>query len=255
MSDFNSLKKERDETLLKLAGYGGDESADDENASSEVDNFDEDEGEETEEEDTGTGKCLADLIKIKNDLDLKKLQKKSKSANKDSIKKRRNKNCPQELSSKRKIPLIKQAPAKKVRRDPRFDSLGGNEFNAEIFHKNYKFVDGIKENEQKKLKKQLKRTKNSETKQKLQSLIFRNDQQLKAKERREEMDKKRKEWKDDQIKKVTEGKQPYFLKKSDQKKLFEPAGKSSKAALWKIQQRTAKEKETLNVTKRFNKGH
>lgn len=134
--------------------------------------------------------------------------------------KRENKNRPREMSSKKPVPRLRQViPVKKrMTRDPRFDELSGT-FNQEMFDKAYSFLGDIKANEKKQLQKELQKTKQPERKQQLESLLKRMDQQeatKKSADQKREADRKRKKA---ELELVKEGKRPFYLKKSDKKKL------------------------------------
>lgn len=134
--------------------------------------------------------------------------------------KRENKNRPRELSSKKPVPRLRQViPVKKrMARDPRFDELSGS-FNQEMFDKAYSFLDDVKANEKKQLQKEMQKTKHPERKHQLESLLKRMDQQeatKKAAAQKREVERKRKTA---ELELVKQGKTPYYLKKSDKKKL------------------------------------
>ncbi|XP_045067584.1 ribosomal RNA processing protein 36 homolog [Coregonus clupeaformis] len=136
-------------------------------------------------------------------------------------KKRLNKNRPMEISAKRPVPFLRQVvPVKKtVSRDPRFDDLSG-EYKPEIFEKTYRFINDIKQRErdvvQKKLKKPLK---SNQKKEKLQFLLKRMENQERARKSREQQREKELEFKRKQREMAGQGLKPFFLKKSDKKKL------------------------------------
>lgn len=143
-----------------------------------------------------------------------------KEGTKSNIEKRKNKNRPREMSSKKRVPRLRQViPVKKqMTRDPRFDELSGT-FNQEKFDKAYSFLDDIKTNERKCLKKEICKTKQPEKKQQLESLLRRMEQQAAAKkseDAKREAEKKRKKA---ELELVKQGKRPYYLKNSEKKKL------------------------------------
>lgn len=168
---------------------------------------------------------LEDLIKIKDKLGLKAFSKimhggKVDSAEKKRVFKRANKNRPMEMSSKKRVPILRQTdvPKKKVTRDPRFDDLSG-EYQEEIFEKNYSFLQDLKTREREVVKKKMKKLKNAEKKQKLQYLLTRMNQQQQAakqKQRQKEIERSLKQKEKELIK---EGKTPYFLKKTERRQL------------------------------------
>ncbi|CAB1344782.1 unnamed protein product [Coregonus sp. 'balchen'] len=125
------------------------------------------------------------------------------------------------ISAKRPVPFLRQVvPVKKtVSRDPRFDDLSG-EYKPEIFEKTYRFINDIKQRErdvvQKKLKKPLK---SNQKKEKLQFLLKRMENQERARKSREQQREKELEFKRKQREMAGQGLKPFFLKKSDKKKL------------------------------------
>ncbi|CAN9510700.1 unnamed protein product [Ophioblennius macclurei] len=135
-------------------------------------------------------------------------------------KKRLNKNRPTEVSSKRPAPFLRQVISvrKPMLRDPRFDDLSG-EYKAEIFDKTYKFIEDIKSREKQVIQKQLNRTKNNKQKEKLQFLLKRMENQKREKRRREQLRERDIQFKRQQRERATQGASPFFLKKSETKKL------------------------------------
>jgi len=134
--------------------------------------------------------------------------------------KRENKNRPREISSKKKVPRLRQViPVKKqMSRDPRFDELSGT-FNQEMFDKAYSFLNDVKANEKKQLKKEFQKTKDPERKQQVDSLLKRMEHQDAAKksaDAKREAERKRKKA---ELELVKQGKRPFYLKKSEKKKL------------------------------------
>ncbi|KAG7485945.1 hypothetical protein JOB18_021473 [Solea senegalensis] len=136
-------------------------------------------------------------------------------------KKRRNKNRPMEISAKKPAPFLRQViPVRKpTLRDPRFDDLSG-EYKPEIFEKTYKFIDDIKHGEKEEVRRQLKKTKTSgEKKEKLQFLLKRMENQERARTSREQQRERELQLKKQQRERANHGARPFFLKKSDKKKL------------------------------------
>ncbi|XP_078591460.1 ribosomal RNA processing protein 36 homolog isoform X1 [Branchiostoma floridae x Branchiostoma japonicum] len=134
--------------------------------------------------------------------------------------KRANKNRPVEMSSKCPPPRIRQVVPvkKKIHRDPRFDDLSG-EYDEKIFEKSYSFLDPMKAREKKYLEKQLRKEKDEDRRRNIQKLIRRMEQQERTKRQEDIKEKALKEWKAKEKELVKQGKKPYFLKKSDEKKL------------------------------------
>lgn len=253
--------------LGEYAGCGTDSSEDESLSDEEVGVAPDDAEDESE---MGTSNLMGngttsieDLIKRRNKIGIKKLEKEliTKKKMTDNIEKRRNKNCPQEISSKKRVPFNKMgkySEKKRAIRDPRFDALCGSEFNQEVFDKRYGFLDAKKSTEIKKLEKQLKKTKDPQKISKLKYIISRNKQQVKAKEQRLEKRQIEKEWKQKEKVKVADGKKPYFLKKSEKKELYKSAslkqnGNSTRVNKRKEEMKTKKELANLNLKRRFVK--
>uniref|UniRef100_A0A8C7ZLX1 rRNA biogenesis protein RRP36 n=1 Tax=Oryzias sinensis TaxID=183150 RepID=A0A8C7ZLX1_9TELE len=139
-----------------------------------------------------------------------------------SKKKRLNKNRPMEISAKKPAPFLRQVvPIKKpVVRDPRFDDLSG-EYKPEIYEQTYKFINDIKhrEKEVRPPSKKLKKTKKNNQKEKLQFLLKRLENQERARQNREKQRERELQFKREQRERADQGARPFFLKKSDKKKL------------------------------------
>lgn len=88
--------------------------------------------------------------------------------------KRANKNRPRERSSKKRASLFQEIVSvkKALPRDPRFDPLCGT-FDEKAFKSNYKFINGIKKEERKKLQEELQKTDDPVRKKKIKFLIQR----------------------------------------------------------------------------------
>lgn len=199
---------------------------------------------------------MEDLIKLRDKIGIKKLEEQLNSGQNKvtSAKRRKNKNCPQEISSKKRVPVnLGNSKKQPQTRDPRFDALCGSEFNQDVFDKRYAFVDEIKSREQKELQKQLKKAKNSDKVAELKYLLNRSKQQQKAKEQRVAKRKMELEWKQEEKAKVAKGKKPYFLKQSEKDKLFKTAASSSgkgSTKVFKEKMKVKKEMSKLNLKRR-----
>lgn len=134
--------------------------------------------------------------------------------------KRDAKNKPMEMSSKRAVGRLREVvelPAQK-RRDPRFDQMSGK-LNQDLFEKSYGFLDKYKQDEEQLLKAQMLKEKDPEEKQRLQNVLMRMVSQRSANteaKRKQAIQRERKRTEQDLVK---QGKTPFYLKKSDQKKL------------------------------------
>ncbi|XP_028827017.1 ribosomal RNA processing protein 36 homolog [Denticeps clupeoides] len=134
--------------------------------------------------------------------------------------KRLNKHRPQEISAKKPVPFLRKVvPVKKsVSRDPRFDDLSGD-YKPEIFDQTYRFINDIRQKERLTVKKNLKKIKSKNKKEELQFLLKRMDNQERERKRKEQHREKELEFKRKQREMVGEGHRPFYLKKSDKKKL------------------------------------
>lgn len=131
---------------------------------------------------------------------------------------------PVELSSKVKPRSLHSGPTKpnpqktaKIR-DPRFDDVCGT-FDKDLFEKGYGFINEMKAEEERSLKKFIKSAKEGEeleeAKEKLKAMKRASGEQTKEKK----VDEKLKSLKKAELAAVKEGKKPFFLKKSERKKL------------------------------------
>merc|ERR1712168_539127 len=209
----------------------------------------EDEEEEEEEEESGGGMrgqlsdiSFGELQKLKETVGLKKyneavfgkkiddtevdgdrterkdLKRKMLPGKVDGEKKKKSE--PEEMSSKKQRgkPRNVVEQVRRRHRDPRFDNLSGK-FNDDLFQKSYSFVEDMKKDELKVVKKQFKKTRNKEEKSSLHKLLQRMEEQEKVnllKAKRKELEKKRKK---EEFAARNEGKKVFYLKKKEAKKL------------------------------------
>ncbi|CAG8571092.1 27708_t:CDS:2 [Gigaspora margarita] len=136
--------------------------------------------------------------------------------------KRTSKHRPMEISSKKPVGRFRQIieiPSHiRKRRDPRFDDLSGK-FNEDLFEKSYDFLNEYKRSEIEEIKKSINKEKDPEEKQKLQQLL----NKLQSRIAHENNLKRKKELKRERKKKehelIAQGKTPFYIKKSEEKKL------------------------------------
>ncbi|XP_058496804.1 ribosomal RNA processing protein 36 homolog [Solea solea] len=249
--DDNNRDKEEEEEEEEEGPDGAEEEEEEEVGEAEGEGLEEDDDDDDEEDDddddsdedleaVGGSSEIQTREDLKKELstmsfeDIMKLQKQvgTKVYNKVAYgdddkrratgkKKRRNKNRPMEISAKKPAPFLRQVvPVRKpTLRDPRFDDLSG-EYKPEIFEKTYKFIDDIKHGEKEEVRRQLKKTKTSgEKKEKLQFLLKRMENQERAKTSREQQRERELQLKKQQRERANHGARPFFLKKSDKKKL------------------------------------
>ncbi|XP_062400191.1 ribosomal RNA processing protein 36 homolog [Sardina pilchardus] len=167
-----------------------------------------------------------ELMQLQNQVGMKAYNKiaygtdTSKGKKRPDQMKRLNKHKPQEISSKQRVPFLRKVvPVKKViARDPRFDDLSG-EYKPEIFTETYKFINDIQDREKLMVKKTLKKIKSEEKKKELKMLMKRMENQERERKRKEQQREKELLFKRKQRELVGQGHRPFFLKKSDKKKL------------------------------------
>ncbi|KAK7512622.1 uncharacterized protein IWZ02DRAFT_436609 [Phyllosticta citriasiana] len=144
----------------------------------------------------------------------------SESEEEASSKKRKSKNAPAVMSSKKPVSRKREVvPTKKrVARDPRFDKMSGPLDEHKVKQK-YAFLDQYRDSEMAELKATIKKTKNEEDKEILKRKLLSMESQKKAREAKERQDKVVREHKKGQKDAIKQGKTPYYLKKSEAKKL------------------------------------
>ncbi|XP_034043454.1 LOW QUALITY PROTEIN: ribosomal RNA processing protein 36 homolog [Thalassophryne amazonica] len=103
-------------------------------------------------------------------------------------------------------------------RDPRFDDLSG-EYKPAIFETSYKFINDLRQREKEVVKKELKKEENSQRKEKLQSLLKRMENQERVRKSRKEESERELQFKKQQREGAKQGLRPFFIKKSEKKKL------------------------------------
>ncbi|XP_033734569.1 ribosomal RNA processing protein 36 homolog [Pecten maximus] len=224
---IDGTKKKRTEYEMEKDESEESSEGEDEEEQSEVESSDED---VSNEEYQAMRKEIAnmpfeDLIKLKERLGTKAYNKAMHGDKHQGMKrkqqfKRKNKNRPMEMSSKRRVREVREVipVKKKINRDPRFDDLSG-EFREDLFNKSYSFLKDIRIRERERVQKQLKKMKNAEKKQDLHYLLNRMKQQEMATDQKQKRQDLEKKWKTKEKERVKEGKNPFYLKKGDLKKL------------------------------------
>ncbi|XP_077082353.1 ribosomal RNA processing protein 36 homolog [Siphateles boraxobius] len=165
-----------------------------------------------------------EVLKLQNKVGTKVYNKiaygTTKQQQKNEPMKRLNKHRPQEISAKKHVPFLRKVvPVKKrISRDPRFDDLSG-EFKPEIFNQTHKFINDLREKEAQLVKKNLKKAKSKTKKGELKALLKRMENQQRERQRQEQDREKELEFKRKQRELVGQGHKPFYLKKSDMKKL------------------------------------
>jgi ribosomal RNA-processing protein 36 len=119
------------------------------------------------------------------------------------------------VSRKRKIVDVK----KPVSRDPRFENISGPGPEQHTLDKRYAFLNDYKASEMAELKAAIKKTKNEADKEKLKKKLMSMESQEKARKRKEQEQEVINEHRKKEKELVKQGKTPFFLKKSEQKKI------------------------------------
>ncbi|KAF8975472.1 rRNA biogenesis protein rrp36 [Entomortierella lignicola] len=210
-----------------------------------------DESEDDEDEDDRKPRNKMD--KLRDAMNKEKKQRKI-------IQRRNDKNKPMEIGSKKPVGRFRQVVevATNKRRDPRFDSLSGK-LDTDLFEKSYSFLKDYQADEMKKLKELIKKERDPDMKEKLQLQLSRmvDRQSMEAAQKRRQEIKREHKRKEREL--VSKGKNPFFLKKSDQKKLelidkFQNLKDNPKALARAMEKRrkrnSAKEKIKILGTKR-----
>merc|ERR1712131_458631 len=127
------------------------------------------------------------------------------------------KNAPEEISSKKKPPKLRQVvavPKDKIT-DPRFMS-DVTEFSQVAFDKRFKFLADMEQNEKKILSKKLRKVKDKELKGNIHKLINRIDQRAESRKERADIRSAQTEWKrQERQKQIEQGNKPFFRRQSD----------------------------------------
>ncbi|XP_049575620.1 ribosomal RNA processing protein 36 homolog [Syngnathus scovelli] len=159
-----------------------------------------------------------DVLKLQSCAGTKALDRVARGARPSC--KRLNKNRPAEVSAKKRAPFLRQVVAvkKATARDPRFDDLSG-EYKADIFDKTYSFIHDIRRHETQVIQKQLKKSKNADKKEQLNGLLRKMADRERARQSRERQRAGELQHKKEQRERAQRGHRPFFLSKSEQKKL------------------------------------
>ncbi|GKT49317.1 rRNA biogenesis protein rrp5 [Colletotrichum spaethianum] len=135
--------------------------------------------------------------------------------------KRTSKHAPMEQSSKKPVSRRREVIAvpKMEVRDPRFDPLSGPIDEAKA-RKAYAFLDDYRKDEMRELRAEIKKTKDADKKEEMKRLLLSMESKIKTRERKQREADVISEHKRKEKELVKQGKQPFYLKKSEQKKRF-----------------------------------
>ncbi|KAL6798757.1 hypothetical protein J3E68DRAFT_400752 [Trichoderma sp. SZMC 28012] len=177
--------------------------------------------------------------------------------------KRSSKHAPQEMTSKKPVSRRREilADPRRKTRDPRFDNLSG-EVDEAKFSRNYAFLDEYREKEMAELRMQIKKTKDVTVKEDLKRQLLSMESKKKARQKKEEEVKILQEHRKKEKELVAQGKQPFYLRKSEQKKqvLMNRYASMSKSQVDKAIERkrkkvVGKEKKELASLERKSRRH
>ncbi|KAF2633397.1 DUF947-domain-containing protein [Macroventuria anomochaeta] len=119
------------------------------------------------------------------------------------------------VSRKRNVVEVK----KPVFRDPRFENIGGPRPDENTLSNRYAFLNDYKASEIAELKKAIKKSRNGDEKEQMRKQLESMESQMKTQQRKDEQQAVVREHKKKEKELIKEGKQPFYLKKSEQKKL------------------------------------
>ncbi|KAL6819389.1 hypothetical protein J3E69DRAFT_342417 [Trichoderma sp. SZMC 28015] len=186
-----------------------------------------------------------------------------KSSSRVDASKRSSKHAPQEMTSKKPVSRRREilADPRRKTRDPRFDNLSG-EVDEAKFSRNYAFLDEYREKEMAELRMQIKKTKDVTVKEDLKRQLLSMESKKKARQKKEEEVKILQEHRKKEKELVAQGKQPFYLRKSEQKKqvLMNRYASMSKSQVDKAIERkrkkvVGKEKKELASLERKSRRH
>lgn len=132
---------------------------------------------------------------------------------------RSSKHAPMSQASNRQVTRKRQVidvPKRQVR-DPRFGPLGGPVDDTDI-SKKYSFINDYQDSEMAELKAAIKKTKSEEDKEILKRKLLSMESRKKARENKERQQEVIREHRKKEKEAIKEGKNPFYLKKSEQKK-------------------------------------
>ena len=165
---------------------------------------------------------FAELVKQQRSKGLEPVEEAIDDSEEDEVlPRKRDKNMPMEMTSKRPVSRKRQAiePARKQSRDPRFEKFTGK-FDPHQFKQSYGFVEEYQESECRMIKDELKKEKNAERRDQLKKSLVSLTSRVNAKKLKDKQSQLKREWrKAEQEQVAATGKKPFFLKKAEFKKL------------------------------------
>lgn len=133
---------------------------------------------------------------------------------------RPSKHAPAEMSSKKAVSRKREAVAttKREYRDPRFEALSGPLDETKI-KKNYSFLDGYRDDEMKQLKDEIRKTKDPTAKETLKRALLSMESKKKTQQAKDQQQDVIRDHRAKEKELIKQGKKPFYLKKTEQKKL------------------------------------
>ncbi|KAL7949150.1 hypothetical protein V8C42DRAFT_313459 [Trichoderma barbatum] len=186
-----------------------------------------------------------------------------KPAGRVDASKRSSKHAPQEMTSKKPVSRRREilADPRRKARDPRFEALSGTLDETKIA-RNYAFLDEYREKEMADLRAQIKKTKDVTVKEDLKRQLLSMESKKKARQKKDDEAKLLQEHRKKEKELVAQGKQPFYLRKSEQKKqlLMDRYASMSKSQVDKAIERkrkkvVGKEKKELASLERRSRRH
>ena len=134
---------------------------------------------------------------------------------------RTSKHAPAELSSRKAVSRKREVvPTQRIsHRDPRFEPYGGA-IDEPKTKRNYSFLDTYRNSEISELKLAIRKSKDSEGKDKLKHALLKMESRKEAHKTKEQLQEVLRKHRKEEKEKIEQGKRPFFLKKADQRKML-----------------------------------
>mmetsp|Transcript_2307 Transcript_2307/g.3436 ORF Transcript_2307/g.3436 Transcript_2307/m.3436 type:complete len:203 (+) Transcript_2307:67-675(+) len=136
-------------------------------------------------------------------------------------KRKKDRDAPEEVTSQKPVSRFRQVTRshRYKPRDPRFDENCG-EAKPHLFQQAYSFIDDIKNEEEREITKMMKKSRSKNTQSKLRQALVKYKQERKMKEMQEKQRKVKSEWIKKERELVAKGKKPFYLKKTEVKRIM-----------------------------------
>ena len=133
---------------------------------------------------------------------------------------RSSKHAPAEMSSKKAVSRKREVvlTMKREYRDPRFEALSGP-LDETMTKRNYSFLENYRDDEMKQLKDEIRKTKDSEVKEILKRTLLSMESRKKTQQAKDKQQEIIRDHRAKEKELIRQGKKPFYLKKTEQKKL------------------------------------